>query len=83
MESATMNPPVLAENLIENVIFPVFIIDEIKERNAAEKSFKRRLEDARRRYDQAWVDGNARIVAKISFELDDLKREAAEKGYAF
>ena len=83
MESTTMNPPVKAENLIENVIFPIFVIDEINEKRVDEKAFQRRLSDTRRRFDQAWVCGNSRVVAKISYELDDLKREAREKGFEF
>lgn len=83
MESATMNPPVIAENLIENVIFSVFVIDEIDVRRVSEESFQRRLADTRRRYDQAWVGGNARTVAKISYELDELELEAKENGFKF
>lgn len=82
MES-TMNPPVLVENLIENVIFPVFVIDEIDVKRVTEESFQRRLADTRRRYDQAWVCGNSRTVAKISYELDALKHEAKENGFKF
>ena len=88
MKSEVMNPPVMREahivsNHMRNV-FPVIVIDALDNKKQDEyNSFKRRLADACRRFDQAWVCGNSRVVAKISYELDDLKREAREKGFEF
>ena len=85
MESTTINPPVLVESLKNNqkLFFPVYVIDETIQKKNEEKAFKRRLEDTQRRFDQAWVCGNSRVVAKISYELDALKLEAKEKGFEF
>lgn len=86
MESTTMNPPVKAESRvkseIESIIFPVFVVTEQSWEEEA-KAFKRRLWDAKRRFDQARVCGKSILVAKISYELDALKLEAKEKGFEF
>lgn len=67
MESMVIDPPVVVETRAESEL--------------AEKEFKRKKDDTQRRFDQAWVCGNSRMVAKISYELDALKLEAKENGF--
>ena len=88
MESKVMNPPVMHEAHVvsdhERIIMPLLDVNDIESKHNEEyNSFMRRKKDAMLRFEQAWVCGNSRIVAKISYELDELQLEAKEKGFAY